>query len=187
MDITSLLGSFLGDSSLEAIGNVTNTNTSDVTNVLKSALPKLLEGASKQAASKTNKEGFEEALATHAKDRISSVTSFLKKVDLEDGAKIVKHLIGGTSATATKEISKESGVSAKNVTSILSAIAPLFMSLLGKEEKNSKATDATELLTSLMGNVNMTKVLKSVLGGSSSTGSTLSKAASLIGGLMKKK
>jgi hypothetical protein len=61
------------------------------------------------------------------------------------------------------------------------------MSLLGKEEKNSKATDATELLTSLMGNVNMTKVLKSVLGGSSSTGSTLSKAASLIGGLMKKK
>ena len=106
MDITSLLGSFLGDSSLEAIGKVTNTDTSDVTNVLKSALPKLLEGASKQAASKTNKEGFEEALATHAKDRISSVASFLKKVDLEDGAKIVKHLIGGTSATATKEISK---------------------------------------------------------------------------------
>lgn len=186
MDLTSLLGNFLGETSLETIGKVTDTSTSDVGNVLKAAFPKLLEGASKQASNKKTQEGFEDALATHAKDRISSIPSFLKKVDLEDGAKIVKHLIGGASSTATKEIAKESGVSAKSVTSILSAIAPLFMSLLGKEEKKSSADNASDLLSGLMKNVNVTKVLGGLLGNSGS-GSTLTKAASLIGGLLKKK
>ncbi|MBO5137643.1 MAG: DUF937 domain-containing protein [Spirochaetaceae bacterium] len=200
MDVSSLFSTLLSSSSITNVSKATGTEKGEVKDVLTAALPALLNGAKEQAEDKSTQAGFLEALASHAKDDTSSVSGFLKNVDLKDGAAIVKHLIGGSSSSTTKEIAKESGVSATKVTSILSAIAPLLMSLLGKESESS-STGGVDLLGSLVKNVDMGSVISGLLGGTSSkttkkttsstsktsSSSKLSKAASLLGGLLGKK
>lgn len=192
MDITSLLSTLTSSSSITNVSKVTGTTKTEVKDVLSAALPALLNGAKEQAEDKSTQEGFLSALTSHAKDDTSSISSFLKNVDLDDGAAIVKHLIGGASSSATKEIAKEAGVSSSKVTSILSAVAPLLMSLLGKEKESSSG--GADLMGSLLKNVDMGSVLSGLLGSSSSskkssssTSDTLSKVGSLIGGFLKSK
>ena len=79
-------------------------------------------------------ENFANALASHGKDDFSDLSSFLGNVDLEDGGKIVEHLLGKEgAANAASNIAAQSGVSAGNISSILSATAPLLMSMMGKQ------------------------------------------------------
>ena len=203
MDISSLLSTLTSSSSITNVSKVTGTTKTEVKDVLSVALPALLNGAKEQSEDKSTQEGFLSALASHAKDDTSSISSFLKNVDLDDGAAIVKHLIGGSSSSATKNIAKESGVSSSKVTSILSAVAPLLMSLLGQESANSSS--GADLMGSLLKNVDMGSMLSGLLGGttttkktttkktttkktSSSTNDAIAKAASsLLGGLFGKK
>ena len=110
MDISSLLSTLTSSSSITNVSKVTGTTKTEVKDVLSAALPALLNGAKEQSEDKSTQEGFLSALASHAKDDTSSISSFLKNVDLDDGAAIVKHLIGGSSSSATKNIAKEFGL-----------------------------------------------------------------------------
>jgi len=170
MDLKKLAGTLLSSDSISGLSTATGATGNEVKKVLSNALPALLDGAKKQADDKETSESFVNALSQHAKDDTKDVSSFLGKVDMADGAKIIGHLLGSEKNDVVKDVAKKAGVSQKKTNSILSGIAPLLLSLLGQqtqEEDNSSPIGG--LMGSLLGNADMGSLLVGLLGGSSAS------------------
>ena len=166
MDINSLLGTILSSDSVSGVSKATKADNNEVASVLNAALPLLLKGAKKQSEDKDTAESFATALLSHGKKDTSNLSSFLKNVDLDDGSKIIGHLLGKED-DSVKKIAKSSGVSAKKTGDILSAAAPLLMSLLGQESASKKSDNnvALELAGALLKNVDVGDLIGDLLGG----------------------
>ena len=172
-NLGSLAKVLLSSDALKGISKQTDISAEDVSSILTTALPALLNGANKQATQKSTAEGFLEALQTHGANDTSNLTSFLKNVDVEDGAKIIKHLLGSNTTSLTKEVAKssKSGIKAADVAKVLAVAAPLIMSLIGKQTGKKKEKDATTALasiTTLLGNKEVQTLATSLLGGNKS-------------------
>ena len=139
MDVTSMLGTMVSQDSMNQISRAVNVPTKDVQSVLMSALPSLLGGALNQATSQSTASGFAGALNQHAASNTSNLGSFLSSVDLDDGAKIIGHLLGGNSNAVAQQAAEKSGLSLGQTLKILSIAAPLIMSLLGKTAQSQQA------------------------------------------------
>lgn len=170
MDIKTLTETLLAEDSLEGVSRATGASTSDVLNVLATALPSLLSGASAQANSASTSSSFANALQSHASSDTSNILSFLSNADLKDGNAIISHLLGSQQTETTQQISQQTGVSSKKTALILACIAPLLLSLLGKSSQsqtnssNVTASSASSLMSSLLGGSG-SSVLTSLLGG----------------------
>ena len=166
MDMTSLLGVLLSSDSVSGVSKATKADDKEVASVLNAALPMLLKGAKKQSEDKDTAESFATALLSHGKKDTSNLSSFLKNVDLDDGSKIIGHLLGKDD-DSVKKIAKSSGVSTKKTGDILSAAAPLLMSLLGQESASKKSDNnvALELAGALLKNVDVGDLIGDLLGG----------------------
>ena len=176
MDLSKIAGSLLSNDSLKGLSNLTGADNKDITNVLTSALPSLLSGATEQAKNESTAASFAGALAQHAKDDTSDLTSFLGNVDLADGAKIIGHLLGSGKEETVKKAAKASGVSEKKTGDILSAIAPMLLSLLGQqaEEDDDKESGASGLVGALLDNVDVGSLLSGLISTDTSSASTSS-------------
>lgn len=170
MDLTSLLSTMLSVDSVGSISQTAGVSIGEAQSVLGSALPSLLNGALEQSKGDDTAAGFDNALAQHAADDTSNVASFFSKVDLTDGSKIISHLLGGD-GQAVSSISMKAGVSQKGTANILSAAAPLLMSLLGQQTSQSGQDSAgtSGLLGSLLQNVDLSSMLSGLLGGGTVT------------------
>lgn len=133
MDLASMLQTMLSSDSIAKMGEKTGTSTDEVKSVLLSALPAMLSGVQGQANNQDTVAGFAGALDAHAQDDTSDIAAFLSNVDLEDGGKIVGHLLGGDQAATMKAAADKAGLSTAATGSILGAAAPLLMSLLGQQ------------------------------------------------------
>lgn len=141
MDITSLIGTLLSSDSITGVSKSTKASSNDVQSILTAALPALLNGAKAQAEDESTAASFTKALASHGKKDTSDLSSFLGNVDLEDGSKIIGHLLGNDS-DAVKTIAKKAGTNTKTATNVLSAAAPLLMSLMGQKENEDDDDNA---------------------------------------------
>jgi len=172
MDLSAVMTTLMSSDALESISKKTGSSKSEVSDVLKDALPLLLAGANSQADDESTAESFTKALVKHSANDISDISGFFDGVDMEDGAKIIGHLLGSKTSSATKKLSKSSGASAKNTEKILAAAAPLLMSLLGQEtkkstKKKSSKSDNAELIgtvvSAVLENVDVGEVLTDLL------------------------
>ena len=177
MDLSKIAGSLLSSDSIKGLSNLTGASGNDITGVLTSALPSLLSGATEQAKNESTAASFAGALAQHAKDDTSDLTSFLGNVDLADGAKIIGHLLGSGKEETVKKVAKASGVSEKKTGDILSAIAPMLLSLLGQqaEEDDDKESGASGLVGALLDNVDVGSLLSGLISTDTSSSSTSGK------------
>lgn len=200
MDINKLAGVLLGSDSISGLSTLTDVADTDVNSVLAEALPALLRGANNQAKGKDTTESFAEALADHAKADTKDVEGFFGNIDLEDGAKIIGHLLGAEKSDVTKKVAKKTGVSDDKTAMILSAVAPLLMSLLGQQagEDDNKNEGVEVLIGALLENVDLVELLTGASsddsgkkGAKKSTKKTAKKkedssvAGSLLSGLFK--
>ena len=170
MDINALMKQMLSSDSIQNLSSVTGTTQKDVKNVLSTALPSLLNGAQSQATDEKTAESFVNALASHAKDDTADISSFFSNIDLEDGGKIVQHLLGNQTQALTEEAAGKAGVEVKKSTNILSAAAPLLMSLLGQQtagNANNNTSGIGGLMGSLLGGVDFSSLLGGIFGGGS--------------------
>jgi len=176
MDLSKIAGSLLSNDSLKGLSSLTGASNSDIKNVLSSALPSLLTGATEQAKNESTAASFAAALAQHAKDDTSDLTSFLGNVDLADGAKIIGHLLGSGKEEAVKKAAKASGVSEKKTGDILSAVGPMLLSLLGQqaEEDDDKESGASGLVGALLDNVDVGSLLSGLISTDTSSSTSTS-------------
>ena len=175
MDLNSIMGLLLGNSSTSGISQATGTNSNDVTSILANALPSLLAGANRQANQTSTATSFAKALQSHAQDDTSNLSAFYNNVDLDDGSKIIQHLFGNQTNSTVKAIANQAGVTQKQASSVLSAAAPLLMSLIGKQTtaqtqaattQKAKTAQTTNLMSSLLSNTDVTSLVGSMLGSS---------------------
>ena len=193
MDLSSLMNVFLSTQSQQGISSATGSSSSDVTSILANALPSLLAGANKQSQQTSTATSFAKALASHAQDDTSNLASFYNNVDLNDGAKIIQHLFGNQTNSITKNVAAQAGVTQKQATSVLSAAAPLLLSLLGQQTtaqtktattQKAKTAQTTDLMSSLLSNVDVGSLIGNMLGsGSTSKKSSKKSGVDLSDGL----
>ena len=186
MDITSLIGTLLSSDSITGVSKSTKASSNDVQSILTAALPALLNGAKAQAEDESTAASFTKALASHGKKDTSDLSSFLGNVDLEDGSKIIGHLLGNDS-DAVKTIAKKAGTNTKTATNVLSAAAPLLMSLMGQKENEDDDDNALgSIAAALIKNVDVGDLIGGLLGGTSSKKSSKKSndASDLIGGIL---
>ncbi len=149
MDASKLAQLLLSAGSTGAISKNTGVSADQVSSVISEVLPQLLSGASKQATDKSTAAGFLKALESHSSADTKDLSKFLGGVDLEDGAKIISHLLGGNAQSTVKSVAKSVGVSEANASQIMSSVAPLLLSVMGQQNKKH-GTDGSDLLKSLM-------------------------------------
>ncbi len=187
MDISSLVGTLMSSDSVSNLGKTTKTDNGTVKNVLSAALPSLLNGA--KAQSEDSSSGFADALLSHGKKDTSNLASFLGGVDMTDGGKILGHLLGSKSDDEISGIAKKAGASKKDTSDILSAAAPLLMSLLGKQSSSSSGNSMLgDIASTLLQNVDVSDILGNLLGaGDSDSKSSASKTKKKTASSAKKK
>lgn len=206
-NLNALLSQLLDKNTLSALSGAAGVSQNDAQSVLANALPQLLSGANTQATSANTMDGFLGALMQHSKDDSSNVNNFFKNVDLSDGDKIVKHLLGDNKKEVTKSVANNAGVDSNAVSQVLSAAAPLLLTLLGKqlisnakqEKPKQETAQGADLLSALLGggqtpkasnNADLAGLAASLLGGATTTkkqddGLDLGDVASLIGKFIK--
>ncbi|MFV0479955.1 MAG: DUF937 domain-containing protein [Anaerorhabdus sp.] len=174
MDIQTIL-SALGDSGASQLSEKTGASSSQITDLMSSALPALMSAMQSNATSTDGAQGLAKALDDHAEADTSDITSFLKNVDLDDGAKILSKIFGSNESTVQNALAEKSGLSASQVSTSLASIAPLLLSFLGQEKKSTSSSSGTDL----------TSMLGSLLGGGSSSSNGLESLLKGVTGLFK--
>lgn len=179
-DITGLLGGVLTEENLESLSKQAGVSTDQVKSVLSSALPSLLGGALDQAQNEKTAKGFAGALNQHAGDDVTNVKSFLQGVDVQDGEKIVGHLLGSSTGDLEDQIAAQAGVRKLDVSKILALVAPLLMSLLGQETQSQQQQNTGLDVGSIMGGL----LGGGLLGGSTSSQQSGNAGGDLLTGLL---
>ena len=186
MDISSIMTALLSDESVKSLSKKSGASDEMVESILESALPMLLNGAKEQANNKKTAESFAGALMQHAKSDTSDLSAYMDGVDLEDGAKIIAHLLGVENADKKAAVSKKSGADSNTTATVLAMAAPLLMSLLGKQtEVEAEKEDVGGLMGSLLSGVDVGDVAAILLGKKKKEGLDLGSIASLLGKLLK--
>lgn len=145
------LNDLLSSDVIASIAKSTGASKSNTTSVLANALPDLVKSMASNASTKDGAQSLSKALDDHTTD--AGISSLLKNIDLEDGAKILGHILGSDNDSVQSKVSKKSGVDNSTTSTILATAAPLLLSAIGSEKKSSK-TDADglgDLLGSLLG------------------------------------
>ena len=177
----ALLTQLLGGDTLKAIAKSTGARKDEVSKVLSAAVPVLVAGMHDNARTKAGEESLTKALSDHAGDETEDIAGYLAGVDGNDSQKILDHVLGENADSATRAIAKKSGVSNQSTIKILLALAPLLLSLLGKQN-NASSGSTGSLLGSLLGGDSGGTLLGSLLGNGSGGQSSL--AGTLIGALL---
>lgn len=154
--LDQLMDTMLGSSSVKSLSSISGADDKQVQQVLTEALPTLVQNMQKNASTKSGEAALSTALSDHAKDDTSDIGSFLNNVDLEDGDKIVSHILGSDKANVKYGISQKSGINAGQIGTILAAAAPLLLSLLGNKKNETQSESNSggglgDLLGSLLG------------------------------------
>ena len=175
MDLNNILGALTGNDAIGAIAETLKLDSKQVSSVINSALPSLLGAMQKNASTAGGAEALAQALGDHAVNA-GNILNNLKAADLTDGSKILSHIFGGSLSSVIGKISKQTGVASNSVSSILAAIAPSLLALLGKGQQGSGVNAA-----GLAGMLGM--ILGGVSGGNQSSNN--SGLGSILGGLGK--
>jgi hypothetical protein len=172
MDINELMSTMLSKDTVKGLGKLTGTSQKGVRGVLSSALPSMLNGAKAQADDSDTASGFVKALSDHAKDDTNDIGAFISGIDLNDGGKIIGHLLGNSAQATAQKAAESAGVKATKANNILSAAAPLLMSLIGQQvssgsnASSNNASGISGLMGSLLSNTDIGSLIGGLAGGS---------------------
>lgn len=164
MDMTDMMQMMLNSGSLGQVSQMLGVGEKEATSAIEEVLPMLLKGMQGQAKNKDTRDGFLQALRDHGQDDVNDFSKFLKNVDTDDGAKIVKHLLGSKQEEVAAKAKKKSGLDTKTILKIMAIAAPFLMSKMGntakKETAKSKSGDMMSIVGGLLDGVDAVDVIR---------------------------
>ena len=153
MDMNDVMKMMFNSGNLGQIGQLLGVNEQEASSALEEVLPMLLQGMQGQVKNKDTQEGFLQALQDHGQKDTNDFSKFLKNVDTDDGAKIVKHLLGAKEEEVAARAKKKSGLDTKTILKIMAIAAPLLMSQMGKNAKTAKQASGSDDMLSIVGDL----------------------------------
>ena len=148
--ILDLLNSDLGKTIISGVSNTTGHEPQKTESVLTMALPLLMKAMERNAASPEGAEGLMKAIQTkHDGSILDNLGDLFKGgVDqnvLEDGGKILGHVLGAKQKTVVQVVGAKSGLDTGSVGNILKVAAPILMGVLGKQARQNNVQNPSDL------------------------------------------
>jgi len=158
--ILDLLQGPMGQMIIQGASSQLGQDTNKTQSALSAAIPMLM-GALKKNASDPNKaSGLMDALMNkHDGSLLDNVMDIfgggnVNEEVVEDGDKILGHVLGEKKEVVAAAISKQNGIDMGSAMNILKMAAPIVMGMLGKqtrEQQVSNPTDLTNIIGSMLG------------------------------------
>jgi len=195
--ILDLLNTDLGKTIVNGVADQTGQDTNKTSSVLTMALPVLMQAMRQNASTPQGAEGLMGALnSKHDGSILDNLDGlFGGGVDsnvLDDGGKIIDHVLGNKQQNVENAIGQKSGLDAGSVAQILKVAAPILMGVLGKQSKQQNVNSSSGLESLLGGLLNSNSpqqeqsFLESILD-ANSDGSMIDDVAGMVLGGNKKK
>ena len=195
--ILDLLNTDLGKTIVNGVAGQTGQDTNKTSSVLTMALPVLMQAMRQNASTPQGAEGLMGALnRKHDGSILDNLDGlFGGGVDsnvLDDGGKIIDHVLGNKQQNVENAIGQKSGLDAGSVAQILKVAAPILMGVLGKQSKQQNVNSSSGLESLLGGLLNSNSpqqeqsFLESILD-ANSDGSMIDDVAGMVLGGNKKK
>lgn len=191
MNLLDMLTGQLSDQkTLAKLGQNSGADSGQVQQLVQVGLPLLMQALGKNTSTAEGAQALNAALDQHKDADVSDVAGFLNKVDAQDGAKIVQHVLGDKSEAIHSNLAKQTGMDAGQVSSIMAQLAPLVMGFLGQQKKtqNLDASGLTGLITNTIGQSGSSGMLNMAakLLDTDKDGNVLDDVGNLMGKLFKK-
>ncbi len=154
MDISQLISGNLSDSGiLNQLGQSVGANPNQVQQLMQLGLPTLTQALAQNASTPAGAQSLANALDQHQNEPVDNLASFFQNVDTADGAKILQHVFGGSTAQVQSNLAQQTGLQTNQVSGLLAQLAPLLLGVLGKQKKEQHldSSGVAGLLGSLMG------------------------------------
>lgn len=146
--ILDLLNSDLGKTIISGVAGQTNQPQNKTQDVLTMALPVLMQAMKRNASTPQGAEGLLGALSgKHDGSILDNLGGlFDGGVDgnvLEDGGKILGHVLGNKQQNVEMALSQKSGIDAGSIGQILKVAAPILMGVLGKQSRQQNVNNSS--------------------------------------------
>lgn len=190
--LSVLLKTLMADGAISALAKKTGIGGAALKKLLPLAIPLLLKAMTNNVSSQSGVQSLLGALTQHTSTK--SMPEQIAEADQEDGSKILGHILGGNAASELNGLAAQTGLSANEVGSALSGIAPALLSGLSAATSSSGAAGKVDLSDGLdLGDVMAMLgggqsaapaggLLGSLLGGGQSNASSGGLLSSLLGG-----
>lgn len=193
----NILGTILSqidDKSLQVISSQANVTPDKAKNALASAIPILMSALASNSSTPQGITALQNAVARdHNGGLLDNLGALLgTQAVSNDGAGILKHVLGAKQTSVEQFISKDSGLDAAAVAKILQMAAPIVMGFLGKQSGGGVNTNIIGgLLNSFLNSQKKQapksqSVIEQILGGKSG-GNVVDLGLSILGNILKKK
>jgi hypothetical protein len=144
--ILDLLNSDLGNTIINGVSGQTGQPQDKTSNLLTMAMPVLMQAMKRNASTPEGAQGLLGALnSKHHGSILDDLGGlFSGGVDqsvMDDGGKILGHVLGSKQQNVENALSQKSGIDAGSVAQILKVAAPILMGVLGKQQKQQKASN----------------------------------------------
>ena len=139
MDMETIMKMMLQSGALEQVSGMLGVDGKSAESAVEYVMPMLLKGMQGQMKNEDTKYGFLQALNDHSKQDTKDLRKAVKDADVDDGAKIVRHLLGAQEEEVAAKATKRSGLDTKTILKIMAILAPILMSKMGQTAKTETA------------------------------------------------
>jgi len=148
--ILDLLNSDLGKTIISGVSNQTGQDQNKTSSVLTMALPVLMQAMKRNASTPEGAQGLLGALENKHDGSILDNLGGLfgggvSNDVMEDGGKILGHVLGNKQRNVETALSQKSGMDAGSVAQILKVAAPILMGVLGKQKREKQVQSPNDL------------------------------------------
>ena len=146
MDMETIMKMMLQSGALEQVSGMLGVDDKSAESAIEYVMPMLLQGMQGQMKNEDTKYGFMQALNDHSKQDTRDLRKAVKEADVDDGAKIVKHLLGAEEEEIAAKAKKKSGLDTKTILKIMAILAPILMSKMGQTAKTQSASGSGDMM-----------------------------------------
>lgn len=173
---------------LTQIGKTVGAKPAQVKKVTELGLPTLVKAMQRNVSTPAGAAALDKALTDHQNAPVEELAGFLENVDLENGAKILKHVFPGADQKVQSNLAQQVGLKTDQVSGIMAQLAPLLLGALGNQKKEKKlgasgVSDLLETLATALGGGGLGSIISSILGGDGSK-DLLGQVGGILGDLL---
>jgi hypothetical protein len=156
--IFDLLQGPMGEMILEGVSSQLGKDKSQTQSAVSAAIPMIMGALKKNATDPQKASGLFEALMNKHDgsilDQVSDIFGggFVNDDVVEDGDKILGHVLGEKKETVAMALSQKSGIDMSSAMEILKMAAPVVMGMLGKQTRENNVSNPSDL-GSIIGNM----------------------------------
>ncbi len=158
--IFDLLQGPMGEIIMDGISSQLGTDKSKAQSALSAAIPMLMGALKKNASDPSKASGLFEALMNKHDGSIFEKAAdifgggFVNDDVVEDGDKILGHVLGEKKEIIAAALSKKAGLDTGSALNILKMAAPMVMGMLGKQARENRVSnpmDLTNIIGTMLG------------------------------------